>query len=87
MILCCRDHEWLYGYRPPAPRPFPVRHAGLSQWLMCQLVHYPTAVNLALLVGVLNADEDGAPLYFRARFWRPTIWRRYALAELAKENP
>ena len=74
---CFRSHwspnAWLLGV--------PRRHS-LADFVVCGLVSSDLARDLAMAAGFLLADEDGGLLYLRWRFWRPSLFRRYAWVAL-----
>lgn len=78
MPWCFREH-WVSWRRRPAR--VAMRHS-FRDWITCALMQRDGSRDLALALGFLVADEDGGILYLRWRFWRPSLFRRVALAAL-----
>ena len=78
-LWCFREHWNPNGVRGPG------RH-GLADFAICGIVQSEVARDVLMAVGFLVADEDGGLLYLRWRFWRPSLFRRYAWYALRVEG-
>lgn len=75
MPWCFREHVTAVPYKhDEGPR-----HHPLPLWFICCWVRSSFILtHLLVALGVLCADSDGGLLYWRLRFWRPSLHRSFA---------
>jgi hypothetical protein len=75
-LWCFRRHQlsWQLVVSPVTHTP--------SDFLLCQLTQSLFLIALLVAIGLLDADTGGGTLYFRLRFWRPSVHRAWAIMTL-----